>query len=103
MSAPTHEAATEQPTQPIPIEPGRITERSWLMSSTSLLLIPATILAAIGTGKLFRNYLLVTDIARSNFAIIVLVIVATVSVGVLLCARGHGRRERNFRAEDGQS
>jgi hypothetical protein len=90
MSAPTHEKATEQPTQPLPI-PG--TENlppagsSWLMTPASVLVIPATILTAVVSGELIRDYVLLTDVARSNFAIVALLLVLAFSVTVLILGR----------------
>ena len=98
MNAPATEQppAMEQPTQPLPLEPDRITERSWLMSEASEVLIPATILAAIGAGALIRNYVLVTEIARTNSAIVVLLGVVGVSLWVLILGRSRSGRDRNF-------
>ena len=82
MSAPTHEkSATEQPTQPLPITheyPRGLRSDAW---------IPGTIVTAIGTGWLIRSYVLVTDVARSNFAIVALLAIFAISLGVFLCAR----------------
>jgi len=98
MSAPATEQPPleEQTTQPLQLEPGRITERSWLMSEASEVLIPAAILAAVGAGELLRNYVLLTEIARSNFAIVALLAVSAVSLGVLILGRSRSRRDRNF-------
>lgn len=89
MSAPAHEKTAEQDTQPLPIAgtenlpPGR----NWLMSEWSVLLIPGTILAAIGIGELVRSYVLLTDADRSDFAIAANLLVLAVSVTVLILGR----------------
>ena len=81
MSAPTTEKATEQPTQPLPLR------HEYPRGLRSELWIPGTIVAAIITGEGIRNYVLLTDVARSNFAIVVLLLVLALSVGVQLCGR----------------
>jgi hypothetical protein len=61
MNAPATEQppVEERPTQPLPLEQDRITERSWLMSEAAEVLIPVTILAAIGAGAVIREALTV--------------------------------------------
>lgn len=98
MSAPTHEAppATEQPTQPLPVSATLPGGRNWLMSEWSVLLIPGTILAAIGTGEVIRAYVATTEALRFEFAVTLLVsLLVAVSLAFLvprLVVRGRDGR-----------
>ena len=92
MSAPATEQppVEEQTTQPLPIsgtEHLPIGGSSWLMSPASILLIPGTVLAAIVTGELLRTFVLLTDEARSNSAIVALVVVLGAALTVLILGR----------------
>ena len=92
MSAPAKPVAveTEQPTQPLPLPPGR---SSWLMSEAGEVLIPAAILAAIGAGVVIREFL--TADARYVLAVLVL-------GGVLLVCALVSVLPRLLMREDGQ-
>ena len=73
MSAPTHEKPdTEQPTEPLPISQTLPGGGNWLMSEWSVLLIPGTILAAIGTGEAIRAYVATNEALRFEFVVTLL-------------------------------
>ena len=93
MSAPAQERPPEQPTQPLPIAgtedlpPGG----NWLMSEHAVLLIPATVVAAIVTGGLLRGYVFTTEEARSDFAVLLLVVVLVAAGAAFTIPRALGR------------
>ena len=97
MSAPTHEKpTTEQPTQPLPISETLPGGGNWLMSEWSVLLIPGTILAAIGTGEAIRAYVATTEALRFEFVVTLLaallVVVALAHVIPRMVGRGRDGR-----------
>jgi hypothetical protein len=102
MSAPTHEkSATDQPTQPLSTWQQSAPEHSTIhcqQSGPGVWAVPVTILAAISTGELIRNYVLLTDTARADFAIVALLLVFAASVGVIVC--GHLISRRDGRGRD---
>lgn len=86
MSAPVHEApAAEQSTQPLPV-PQQSTIHC-RQSGPGVWAVPVTVLAAVGAGELIRDYILVTEVARSNFAIVVLLLVLVLAVAAMVCGR----------------
>jgi hypothetical protein len=88
MSAPAHEKPdTEQPTQPLPIP------HQYSRGLRSPLWIPGTVAAAIVTGELIRDYVLVTDTSRSDFAIVVLLLVLALTTGLMFCDRFLDQRD----------
>jgi hypothetical protein len=86
MSAPAHEKpATEQPTQPLPVSETLPGGGNWLMSKWSVLLIPSTILAAIGSGEAIRAYVATTEALRFEFALTLLAgLLALVSLAYVI-------------------
>jgi len=94
MSAPAQERPPEQPTQPLPtiagtedLPPGG----NWLMSEHAVLLIPATVVAAIVTGGLLRAYVFMTEEARGDFAVLLLVLVLVAAGAAFTIPRALGR------------
>jgi hypothetical protein len=83
---------TEQPTLPLPI-PGteNLPPRHSDFKESGLWLFPGAPVAAFLVGEPIRQFLIVTDEARSNFALICLVVLFAGSLVVFLRARTVGR------------
>ena len=87
-------SAPEQDTQPLPVSPPRgvagelpirgLPPGTGRSNESGVWLVPATILAAIGTGTVIRLYL-VTEADRSAFALIALAAVLGLCLGALVC------------------
>ncbi|QYN41102.1 hypothetical protein K1T35_48045 (plasmid) [Pseudonocardia sp. DSM 110487] len=78
-------------TQPLPPPPQSAIH--YQQSVPGVWAVPTMVLPAIFTGEGIRSYVLITDAARSSFAVVVLGLVLAISVGVMVCGQLINRRD----------